>query len=144
MLQAWLKQSEGMLDGSAPGLPNSRSLSRKAPHLLCLAVELSSRLSMSQRSFHDHSYLELLKSSRTSESTLARHVLDAHQPDRTNEAFAPSENTAKSRRHLSDSVDFCVSLLTELYFENTQVQPSNALLALWRRQSLDILFRCNP
>ena len=99
---------------------------------------------MSQRSFHDHSYLELLKSSRTSESTLARHVLDAHQPDKTNEAFAPSENTAKSRRHLSDSVDFCVSLLTELYFENTQVQPSNALLALWRRQSLDILFRCNP
>jgi hypothetical protein len=99
---------------------------------------------MSQRSFHDHSYLELLKSSRTSESTLARHVLDAHQQDKTNEAFAPPENTAKSRRHLSDSVDFCVSLLTELYFENTQVQPSNALLALWRRQSLDILFRCNP
>jgi hypothetical protein len=96
---------------------------------------------MSQRSFHDHSYLELLKSSRTSESTLARLILDAHEPEKKNEAFAPAENVAKSRRHLSDSVDFCVSLLADLYFENSQVQPSDALLALWRRQSLDILFR---
>jgi hypothetical protein len=95
-------------------------------------------ISMSQRSFHDHAYLELLKSSRTGESTLACRILDArHQEMRSGGGAALSE----SQQLLSDSVDHCVHLLSELYFKNTQTQPSTALLALWRKQTLEILFR---
>jgi hypothetical protein len=98
---------------------------------------------MSQRSFHDHAYLELLKSSRTGESTLACQILCAYKTEQKSGTTAPSLLVAESRRHLSDAVEFCVSLLSETYLENTQLQPSDALIALWRRQTLDILFRGN-
>ena len=96
---------------------------------------------MSQRSFHDHAYLELLKSSHTGESTLASQILGAFDIEKKSGSTAPSALIAESRNQLSDFVDFCVSLLSEFYFENTQAQPSDALLALWRRQTLNILFR---
>jgi hypothetical protein len=98
---------------------------------------------MSQRNFHDHAYLELLKSSRTGESTLACQLLRAHATEQKSGITPPTVLITESRRHVSDSVDFCLSILSELYFENTQAQPSDALIALWRRQILDILFRGN-
>lgn len=96
---------------------------------------------MSQRSFYDHAYLELLKGSHTGEPTLACQVLNARDPQQQSGGSAPSMHIAESRRCISDSVEFCVSLLAELYSENTQLEPSDALLALWRRQTLTILFR---
>jgi hypothetical protein len=97
---------------------------------------------MSQRGFYDHAYLELLKSSRIGESVLACQILDALEPDKEIRV-SPSVQINKSRHKLSDLVEFCVSLLAELYFENTQMQPSEALQALWRKQTLDIMFRAN-
>ncbi len=96
---------------------------------------------MSQRSFHDHAYLELLKSSRIGESTLACQILDARHQEMPSAGVAPSVQIQESRQSLSDSVERCLSLLSALYVENTQNQPSSALLALWRRQTLEILFR---
>ena len=97
---------------------------------------------MSQRSFHYHAYLELLKSSRTGESTLACQILDAcHQEMPSGGRVALSAEIVDSQQLLSDSVDDCVYVLSELYFNNTQAQPSSALLALWRKQTLEILFR---
>ena len=98
---------------------------------------------MSQRSFYDHAYLELLKRSQTGAPTLACEILDAHDPEQKSGGVAPSVHISAGRRCLSDSVEFCVSLLAELYSENTQMQPSDALLALWRKQTLVILLRCN-
>jgi hypothetical protein len=98
---------------------------------------------MSERNFHDHSYLELLKSSRTGESTRACQILHAYETEQKSGKTAPSVLIVESRRQVSDSVELCVSLLSDFYFENTHVQPSDALLALWRRQTLEILFRSN-
>ena len=97
---------------------------------------------MSQRSFHDHVYLELLKSSRTGgESTLACQIVDACHQDTRSNGIAIPVHIAESRQILSDTVNNCVSVLAELYFQNTQSQPSSSLLALWRKQTIEIMFR---
>jgi hypothetical protein len=97
---------------------------------------------MSQRSFHDHVYLELLKSSRTGgESSLACHIIDAHHQDTRSDGLALPVQIAENQRILSDTVNKCVTVLTELYFQNTQSEPSSALLALWRKQTIEIMFR---